>query len=225
VGLILVSISSKTPVKAKDVENDLQQWTVVTLKKDLPHHFKLYIEAQPRTGQNITHIDRLLLRPALGYQLTPSVSLWQGYAWTPTFMNSKHKPDFNSEQRIWQQVLVENHFKHLDMTNRTRLEERFIEGAGNTAVRARHMLRLAYPLGSSEKWSLVGYEEAFVNLNDTRIGPQAGFDQSRTFFGLNRKINRHLNAEAGYMANYVNRHNPTPDKLNHVLLVGLNVQL
>jgi hypothetical protein len=213
------------PVYATVVQKDLQQWSVVTLKKDLPHHFKLYAEAQPRVGDDITRLDRLLLRHAIGYQVSPSISIWQGYAWTPTFLDAKYRSNFNNEDRLWQQILLENHFKRFGLTNRTRLEERFIEKAGGTAVRARHMLRVSYPLDKEKKWTLIGSQEVFFNLNDTTSGPQSGFDQSRTFLGINRKINTHINVEAGYMADYVNRYNANPDRLNHIIMAGLNVQL
>ncbi|MBS0152220.1 MAG: DUF2490 domain-containing protein [Nitrospira sp.] len=42
-------------------------------------------------GDDVTNIDQLLLRPALGYQLTENLSLWQGYAWVGHF-NQPHTP-------------------------------------------------------------------------------------------------------------------------------------
>ena len=212
-----------TDAHAEAVDNDLQTWEIVTLRVEMPHKLLLYGEVQPRVGlegsPDNNGLDRIILRPAVGYQLTPNVSLWQGYAWTPSF-----NPDYNSEHRLFQQLLVENKVKKLSLTNRSRLEERFIDGAGGTSVRARHMARVAYPLGKSGKWSAVGYDEFFVNLNDTRSGPQSGFDQNRVFVGLNRTLNERLNVEAGYLVNYLNRDN-AEDKLQHVILAWVNVKL
>lgn len=208
-----------------EITNDLQQWDIVTLRADLPHKVLLYAEVQPRMGDGISHLDRFLIRPAIGYQLTPKLSVWQGYAWTPTFLSNKNEGHFNSEQRLFQQLLREDKLNKLSLTNRTRLEERFINGSSSMSVRVRHMLRLSYPICKSEKWSLVGYEELFWNLSNAVGGPQAGFDQSRTFVGLNRKISKHLSIEAGYMANYVNRYNSMPDKLNHIVLLGINMRI
>lgn len=203
---------------ADDVDNELQNWDMVTLRVDAPRRLSLYGEAQSRTGlQKGEGMDRLLLRGAVGYRVTPWLSVWQGYGWTPSF-----RPQFNNENRLFQQLLLENHIKKLAVVNRSRLEERFIENAGATAVRFRHMLRLAYPLDKAQKWSAVTYDEFFVNLNRTPSGPQGGFDQNRLFVGLNRKLNKQVNAEAGYMMNYVNRHGGTPDKVNHIILLALN---
>jgi hypothetical protein len=223
--MLLLMGHSPSALARQNTEDDLQQWTVVTFKADLPHKLRLYAEVQPRLGHNIQGVDRLLLRPAIGYQLTPAISLWQGYAWTPTFLDGNGNAHFNDEHRIFQQVLIENKWDRLKLTNRTRLEERFIEGARDTAVRARHMTRLAYAFDHDKKWSLVGYDELFWNLNDTQKGPQSGFDQNRSFLGVNRKLTPNLDVEAGYLLDFVNRAIPKPDKANHALLIGVNYHL
>lgn len=209
--------------QAQSFEQDLQQWDIVTLRTPLSPDKKWqgYLEVQPRMDllnkNDQGYMAALLIRPAIGYQLNRHVSVWQGYAWTPTY-----QPTFRNEHRIFQQLLLENKIKKLTLINRTRLEERFIENAGGTAVRGRHLLRFAYPLDKRQQWSAVIYDEAFVNFNSPPRGPQSGFDQNRAFAGLNRKLGKHANLEAGYMAQYVNRADPLPDRLNHIILLNLN---
>jgi len=205
------------------VEDDLQNWNVVTLQGTLGANKKVlgYFEVQPRIGglTDDPKVTTLIIRPALGYQVSKHVSLWQGYGWTPSY-----QPSYRNEHRMFQQVLMKHQVKNISLTNRTRLEERFIQDAGGTAVRARHQLRLGYPVGKSKRWSLIAYNETFINLNSTDHGPKAGFDQIRFFGGVNRKLNRHMDAEAGYLTNYVNRRN-SPDRLNHVILFSLNFNI
>ena len=62
-----------------------------------------------------------------------------------------------------------------------------------------------------------------MNLNRTPFGPYGGFDQHRLFVGINRRLTKQVNAEGGYMMNYVNRHGGTPDKINHIILLSLNM--
>jgi len=208
------------PLPALALDNELQHWEMVTLRVDAPHKLRLYAEVQPRGGLNAEGMDRVLIRPAVGYQVTPNVSVWQGYLWMPLF-----REESGDEHRLFQQVLVENEWQRLKLINRTRLEERMSDNAGGTSVRARHMARLVYALGKSKKWSLVGYNEFFWNLNDTRRGPQAGFDQNRIFAGVNRKLGKAMNAALGYLLNHVNRQSPTDDKLNHVIMLTVNLHL
>jgi Protein of unknown function (DUF2490) len=222
-GVFACSLLGLLPVKgwADDMEHELQNWNMVTLRVDAPHRLSLYVEGQSRTGLGLEKnegMDRLLVRGALGYRVTPWMSLWQGYAWTPSY-----RPQFQNENRLFQQLLLENKVKKLTVINRTRLEERFIEDAGATSMRFRHMLRLSYPLDKAQKWSAVAYDEYFVNLNRTPAGPRGGFDQNRIFVGLNRRLSKQVNAEAGYMFAHVNRHGGTPDKSNHIILLTLNM--
>lgn len=219
-GMVLPGFADINP------EDNLQNWSIVTLNAKLKNRVLAYLEIQPRTTltgpeeDNENRFNILLVRPAIGYQVTKSLSVWQGYGWTPSF-----NPEFRNEHRLWQQVLLNNKIKSLTLVNRTRLEERFIEDAGETSVRGRHMIRLAMPVDKQEKWSLVSYDEAFLNFNSTPNGPKSGFDQNRIFIGLNRKINKHISLEGGYINQYINRKSPTRDRLNHGILVWLNINI
>jgi len=219
-------LSAAHAAPGPEVVNDLQAWQGITLRTSLGpgHRILAYMEAQPRegnldgSGSQKDDFSALLLRPALGYRVNRHVSIWQGYAWYSFFT-----PTSFHENRLFQQLLIENNFKKLSMVNRTRLEERFIEGRNRTAVRLRHMLRLAYPIGKSKKWSIVGYDEFFVNLNSVNPNPSVGFDQNRAFLGVNRKFNTYVNAELGYQNQYVGVDNPFPDRINHIILFTINI--
>lgn len=60
-------------------------------------------EVNPRNGDEVTNIDQLLLRSAIGYQLTNTLSLWQGYGRVGNF-NQPHTPSqpaFFNENRFF----------------------------------------------------------------------------------------------------------------------------
>ncbi len=65
------------------------------------------------------------------------------------------------------------------------------------------MLKLSYPL--TYKWSLIGSDELFVNLNTVDWGPVAGFDQNRVFVGFGYTFDSTFRTEIGYMNQYINR--------------------
>ncbi len=189
--------SGVTPVQAYEqlgpnTRSDFRLWTPVYLTVKLPSKFIAYMEVNPRIGDDVTNIDQLLLRPAIGYQLTEHLSIWQGYAWVGNF-NQPHTPPqspFFEENRIYQQVNYNHKFSHFKFLSRTRLEERWIEHADGTAVRFRQMLRADFPIPQAPDWALVAYDEVFVNLNtvgaSTGKGPGAGLDQNRFFLGINK---------------------------------------
>lgn len=198
---------------AHALEQDGQAWILTTASGPISGNWKGYMEVQPRLGDNG---QALLIRPAVGYQLTPQWSVWQGYAWTPSF-----NPD-KDEHRIFQQSVVETPkgVFPFSLTNRTRLEERWIEHTGKTAFRLRHMLRGMQPIGDSGKWALVAYDEVFINLNDVDNGPQGGFGQNRAFFGVNRELTPSIQAEVGYLNQFI-RSDGKEDLMNHNALLAM----
>ena len=224
--LLIAALLGMTGAAHADINPDdnLQLWNPVNIKGHLHEKVPVHLELQPRSnlaGSETTNpnaFSLLIVRPAIGVQLNKQVSIWQGYGWTPSF-----NPEYRDEHRLFQQLLIETPLKHLTLTNRSRLEERFIQDTnGEASVRVRHQLRVTVPLDKQKKWNAVIYDEPFFNLNSVPTGPQAGFDQNRIFVGFQRRLNRHATVEAGYINNYVNRRSPVRDRLNHAIVLGLN---
>ncbi|MDH4097805.1 MAG: DUF2490 domain-containing protein [Nitrospira sp.] len=215
-----------------NTQSDFRLWTPVYLTVKLPSRFLAYMEVNPRIGDDVTNIDQLLLRPALGYQLTENLSLWQGYGWVGNF-NQKHTPPqspFFQESRAFQQAIYTDKFSSFNFMSRTRMEERWIGSSAGTALRFRQMLKVSYPLPMAPDWSLVGYDEIFINLNsvdtidDVRRGgkaPGAGIDQNRFFLGVNKKFNQYFNVDIGYQNQMLNSRTKdgNANLINHILLL------
>jgi len=216
--LALTLSTQAAPVRADDV--DTQQWTLFTVQKEFSPRWRGYFEVQPRFGANISNLERVLVRPAIGYRLNSKLSVWQGYGWTPLI-----SPEFEDEHRLFQQLLYEDTLGETALTNRTRLEERIIEGAGGTAMRLRNMIRLSRPISKDKKWAVVGYDELFWNLNDTDRGPVSGFDQNRAFLGVSRQVNSKLRVETGYQFVLINTPRTSENRRLNVWLVGVALKL
>ncbi len=103
---------------------------------------------------------------------------------------------------------------------RTRLEQRFLEGADDTGWRLRHMVRMTHPLGSSQRYDLTLWDEVFVNVNDTDWGARDGFDQNRLFAGIGVALAPRVRTEIGYLHQYVER-SSRPDAVGHTLSLNL----
>jgi hypothetical protein len=204
--LLLIASSAE----AAPYEHDLQAWGLINVWARVDK-LRFFGEVQPRVSLTGAKFDRLLLRPAIGWQLTPETSLWIGYGWTPTF------GPFRDEHRPFQQLLVEHKFGVFSFVNRTRFEQRFIGGTNFPSFRLRHMVRGVLRFGPSSPWGLAAYEELFVNFNSVSSGPEGGFDQNRFFLGLNLKVDA-MQFELGYMNNFVARPGlVVPDRVNHNL--------
>jgi hypothetical protein len=195
-------------------ESDFQIWSPVFLFARKGRVRGMF-EVNPRVGIGTANFDQLIIRPALGLQLTKHISVWQGYAWIPTFL-----PEYVPENRIWQQILIENRFPRWTMQNRFRLEQRMIQGISETASRFRYFNRTMIGLKKGSPWALALQEEIFINLNEVSSAITPGINQNRIFAGLNRSVTDNFNFDIGYQYQYINRNFPVEDRHNHVLLMN-----
>ena len=131
------------PATAAAQQTDFQAWSLLTANVSLSDDksWLLYLEAQARLGDDASRMERLLLRPAVGRQLTRSVTAFLGYAWTPTFMNTSYESDFRSEHRIWQQLVVRHGGGRLAWQHRIRQEQRMIAETSGMSHRTRYLVR------------------------------------------------------------------------------------
>jgi len=203
------------------VSQDFRLWTPVYLTFPLSSSFIGYMEVNPRFGDDVSELDQLILRPAVGYKLNDHFSLWQGYAWV-----GNYQPSLREENRLYQQLLYRRKFSFVKVLSRSRLEERFIDNTDSVAVRARTMLRGDFPLPDAPEWAIVVYDEIFVNVNAVGNGPDSGFDQNRFFLGMNRKFTEHFNMDLGYQMQAVNNRQPgLINQINHTILLQFFINL
>lgn len=203
------------------VNQDFRLWSPVYLTFPLSHSLIGYMEVNPRFGGDVSELDQILLRPAIGYKLTDHLSLWQGYAWI-----GNYQPRFSEEHRVFQQLLYKRTFPIVKLLSRSRLEERIIDNADGTSVRARTMLRGEFPLWQAPDWAIVVYDEIFVNLNAVGNGPDSGLDQNRFFLGMNRRFTDQFNMDLGYQMQALNnRSSGLINQINHIILLQFFINL
>ena len=199
--------------------SDFQSWAQLITQVELNQDFFAYMEAQSRIGDDSSRLERLLIRPAMGYNINPNIAVFLGYAWTPTFMNNQYQDNFRNENRIWQQILVKDSRWGIDWQHRLRQEQRMIEDAGGPSNRTRYLLRGSYALSDSGHYGLTGYNEIFVTLNSEYNGPQGGFDRDRFFFGpyFKQGPGRY---EIGYVGEYAQRFNQDGGRMINAIMVA-----
>jgi hypothetical protein len=190
-----------------------------TVNLDQDKKWLAYMEVQPRIGDDISRLERLLIRPALGYNISSQLSAYVGYAWTPTFMNASYQDDFRNENRIWQQLLYKHDLWGLQWQHRLRQEQRIIQDASATSNRTRYQLRGSYGLASDGSYGLTGYNEIFVTENGTQKGPFGGFDRDRFFFGPYVKSGPGR-YEIGYLGEYARQFGNDSRMINAIMLAA-----
>jgi Protein of unknown function (DUF2490) len=212
------------PVLANaDTSSRTSAWLMSLSRIQLSDSVNGFVDIQPRftlndtSGGNNNALDTLLLRAALGYQITPNIGLYQGYAYIPSYDPK------NVEHRSFQELFIKQPLQSKGaLAHRLRFEQRFIDSADETAYRLRYFGRYTHPL---KQWhpslSLAINEEVFINVNDADNGPQSGFNQNRLFVGLNYRVNPTLAYEVGYQNQIINVASNSNNIMNHILFFGL----
>jgi len=228
----LVAGAGSEVLASENTQQDFRLWAPVYLTVPLSTSFLGYAEVNSRFGDDVSQLDQLLLRTAVGYKLNDRWSVWQGYAWVTSYYKANDQADFTGEQRIYQQLSYKDKFSFLEsfpfvkILSRSRLEERWIDYVTGTSFRARTMLRVDVPLPMIPSWSFVTFDEIFVNLNGISSGPEAGFDQNRFFIGFNREFMKQFNVDIGYQMQIINsRRDEMVNQINNILMINFFINL
>ena len=228
----LVAGAGSEVLASSNVQQDFRLWSPVFLTVPLSTSFLGYAEVNPRFGDDVSDLNQLILRTAIGYKLNDRWSVWQGYAWNTVYYNGNNQPDFTGEHRIYQQLSYKEIFPFLEtfpfvkILSRSRLEERWIDHTDGTSLRARTMLRVDVPLPKIPNWAFVVLDEVFFNLNGVSGGPEAGFDQNRFFIGFNREFMKQFNVDLGYQMQIVNtRKEEMVNQINNCILINFFINL
>lgn len=217
-----LSLGFNGPAARADTTQDEQVWVNVTVMGPVSGDLVYFAELQPRAGDNASRLDQLLLRGAAGWKLSPQLTVYQGYARVITPVDGGRDV---REHRSFQQAnwLIGKPFGG-ELSSRTRLEQRWRNDGSDTGWRLREMLRYEKPLkpGSQAVNALV-YAEGFAALNDTDWGARGGFDQLRTFLGVELGITGATAAEIGYLNQVINQTGGRT-RVNHVASISLFVR-
>jgi hypothetical protein len=219
--VLLLMVARATTASAQTVSDGRVWWNVTAQERaGTPSPWRWYFELQGRTRDGVDDMDQLLVRPAVGYDVTRRSSIWGGYGYTPSYPPGG---DVLHEHRAWQQYLWAGPMGSptLQLQWRSRLEERWIESNRGVAWRYRQFVRLTRQLGErSGGPTLVVWDEVFAHVNDT-TRTTSGFDQNRLFVGLGVGVGPRTRLEVGYL-NQALESARGPDRRNHILLGFLN---
>lgn len=214
------------PVPATAVPfQDFQVWTSITATGSLVRispgmeRFHYWFETQGRFGNDATTLSQGIIRPGLGYALSPHASVWVGYAYVPT-MEPFASTDRN-EQRVWEQVVWSIGTELGTLNTRSRLEQRFRPPGSDVGWRFREQLKLSWPLPDAPAFSIVVSDEIFINLNRPNWTTE-GFNQNRFFVGFAYFSAQHLKTEIGYMNQFENK-DGAPNELHHIVALALQI--
>lgn len=199
------------------VREDAQLWTGVNASVGFTDSLRGGLLVQTRLRDDMSELERVLLRPAVSIRLREWLALGVGYD-----AHLIRSPLDVEEHRVWQEMLLGQSLHRVEVTHRLRLEERFGDPVDDVSVRLRYLLGLASP----ELWcGLRGVlrNELFLNFDARGPTGRTGLGENRAFVGLSRAFGRTYSAEIGYQAQLL-RPKTAEDILNHTLVVGVSAR-
>jgi len=200
--------------------NDFQGWLITSshIALDEQRSFQLYVEAQPRVGDDWQRATTFQGRIALNYNISKAVAFYLGYAWTPFLLDTRYYRDYRDENRLWQGVTLRHNLIGLQWQHRLREEQRFITRTDEVAHRFRYQLRGSYALTSNKNFGLTGFDEFMTNLNTVPNGAVSGYDRNRIFFGPYYVVGN-ARYELGYLGEHLKRFGGD-ERWAHAILVS-----
>ena len=214
----LVLITS-TPLFADTIE-DGRYWFALAMQGKLPvENWSWNFDVHQRYRDEGAQADQFFTRYSVAYQVAPKTSVALGF---DHVVNHPAGNEAIDENRLWQQIHYKFDSIHgVNLSSRTRLEQRWRENGDETSYRFRQMIRATMPLNVNPKISLVAFDEVFINLNNTDWNVSRGKDQNRVFLGASYTFNSNTSIESGYLNQFVNTRNI--DRMNHVLATTLKL--
>ncbi len=184
----------------------------------------LHADVQVRSHDNWDGVRSVLVRPGLTYYIKPNQNATLGYLYAPTIPQDGATL---TEHRIWEQYIISHKAFTGSLSHRFRLEQRFIEKAGDQRVfaqRLRYFLRHIQPLKRNENGFTKGafaalQNEVFANIHHQKNTNNHFFDQNRAYIAAGYRFSKKLDAEAGYMNVFAK--GATANTVNNVVQVAL----
>lgn len=195
------------PASARASDEDTQLWlsleTVALLGDGATGKF----EITPKFRQAG---DQLELRSSVDFKLSPTIGIGGGGA----YVDNNGADEFRPHQQMTISVGP--------LSFRTRVEERFFEGADRMQLRLRQRVQLSEPVARNTK--LIGSAELRYIARPENRTDKARVDSWRFTAAVQHRFAKHIDGTLGYLLSYSPREGK-PDKISHVPQVTLTVRL
>ncbi|MEY3542345.1 MAG: hypothetical protein RLZZ204_1157 [Bacteroidota bacterium] len=234
------------PANAQEIRHS--GWAMSLNTFTLNEKFTFFFDAQLRSNDNWVQSETFIFRPAIGYALNKNTILslgvaavtnWRVLAYTGPADEQIMVRDGVSDNRIWQQLMINKRYGNSSLQHRLRLEERGLgrletDGKQINVIdrkfnaRFRYFTRWIKPMQTTTNFQHGPYvalqNEFFLNMIGAGYANNKFFDQSRTFGGLGVRLSQACDIELGYMMQVVVPNNNV-NIINHIAQLNTFVRL
>lgn len=219
----------------REYTNNNNGWFMYIGNHKLSDKWGLHLEAQWRRYDIVLHNQQLLLRGGINYYWNAQVSLTAGYCYVVTYpYGALAAKAMFPENRIWEQLNIKTEIGAVEIINRFRLEQRYVNavvlkdagyepGDAIYTNRVRWMNRYSVPF-KGKKIEERSFYASFYNEIYINFGKNVAyniFDQNRAYLALGYRIPKLGRLEVGYLHQLIIRGDGVKVEQNHTLQVGL----
>ena len=210
-------------------DNNSIAWPQVHVSVPLGKKTDVLAEYQWRRTDGFKNWQQSLLRGAIQYRPSNTLSIAAGWAWIETFVYGDYPIAANGafpEHRLFQQAQLKTAFKKLILVQRLRTEQRWVGRRSPLDAndietwlfshRFRYLIRLQYPAAFDNRWFLAVADEIFIGAGKN-VGVNI-FDQNRLMLLTGYQLNDHVTVEAGYLSQTVVQ----PRRINNHTIIQYN---
>ena len=222
-------------VNAQDIKKTVltsQYWMGYSGQFRVSNKLNLIAESNLRSMDlSVNKLSQSLVSAALSWGVNDFIKLSVGYAYGSIFPATSKISVTKTENRLWQQIQLTNHFALKKITQGLRLEERFRRGfltdstlapSNSFNFRFRYNISGDFPLSKNgwvkNRLSLILSEEIFINVGKQIVFNY--FDQNRVSVGLKFKITEGNNIQLGYLDLF--QQLPTGNQFRNLHVLRLN---
>lgn len=222
-GIFLLTFFAIQTIVAQTIQEQAG-WFMLVNSTKFNNRWGLHFDAQVRSHNEWNGVRNLLLRPGLTYYIRSNQNATLGYLYTPTIPQNGATL---TEHRIWEQYIISHKAFTGNLSHRFRLEQRFMEKAGNQNVfaqRLRYFFRHVQPLkhrgNDFSKGVFAALQnEVFANIHNQENTNNHFFDQNRAYIAAGYRFSKKFDVEAGYMNVFAK--GAAANTINHVAQLAL----
>ena len=237
--IILILVLVIIVVVNGQAQTQFNGWFAAFNTVTLKNNFSFHSDVQVRSNDQWQHMQSLLLRPGLNYNLAKNKILTAGYGYISNRRTVSNVSGYMPEHRIWEQFIVSHPVSFTSLSHRLRLEQRFIgmpmvenndlkKRDYGYANRFRYFFRTVVPLSGEKKFEKGVFaslqNEVFLNFGNKQNVNGKTFDQNRTYASIGYRVNKIFDIETGYMNQYISGRNDAITN-NHLLQLATYLRL
>lgn len=199
--ILFIPLASKAQHKT---EHTNMLWTGYYNTVRFNKNWSLVSDAQLRTKDWTEKWSQLLIRSGLSYAFNDHITVTVGFAFFKNAQYVEKQLFLKNEWRPWQEISYQVELNKINLTQRIRTEQRFLQQLVNNILaktyeyifRFRYRFDLQIPLQETNLKLLLGNE---VMVNPLYINTTRFFDQDRIFAALNYKLTNHTSLQLQYL--------------------------